>query len=141
GLLIGTRLSLILRESLCPQIRGAAPATDFTVNTDGTVTMSNLTGYTLPLKASGNLVSYTQANILNQQVQDVAIRLEGMNTANFNKSVVLELPRVRLNPGKQTDIISPKDLVKWDMSGKVLMSASAINSGVLAGYGSIQLVS
>lgn len=114
--------------------------TDYTVNTDGTLTMHNLTGYTLPLKASGNLVAYTSTSIMNQQIQDVAIRLEGLNTANFNKPVVLDLPRVRLNPGKQMGIISAKDLVKWDMSGKVLMSANAINTGVLAGYGSIQLV-
>jgi hypothetical protein len=115
-------------------------ASDYTVNTDGTLTMNNLASYTLPLVASGTVASYTSVNILNQQIQDVAIRLEGLNTVT-GKAVVLDLPRVRLNPGKQTDLISAKDLVKWDMSGKVLMSADAINSGVLAGYGSITLVS
>ncbi|MFG7161933.1 hypothetical protein ACGYU5_15155 [Burkholderia pseudomallei] len=114
--------------------------TDYTVNTDGTLTMKNLTGYTLPLKASGNEVAYTTVNILNQLVQDVAIRLEGLNTVT-GKAVVLDLPRVRLNPGKQTDLISAKDLVKWEFTGKVLMPANAINSGVLGGYGSITLVS
>ena len=47
------------------------------------------------------------------------IRFEGLNTADGNREVVIDLYRVAINPAKELSIITD-ELLKFELSGQVL---------------------
>lgn len=133
----GATVTAVVDSSASPKTLVAG--TDYLVNTDGTITVLNTTGFTMPLLVSGTQNAYSSVGILNKPSQEIAVLFEGLNTANSRKPVVINIGRVMLNPAKSIEVLG-KDLVKFQLDGQALVSPNALSTGVLAGYGSIDLV-
>lgn len=67
------------------------------------------------------------------------IRFEGLNTADGNREVVIDLYRVAINPAKELSIITD-DLLKFDLAGQVLADLSKPVNGDLGQFGRLVLL-
>lgn len=89
-------------------------ATPATVDSDkyvadlayGTIEMLDLTGVTLPLKASYTKGVVEIVPFFTEPIKEVAVLFEGINTADENKKVRAELYRVALDPTKELGLIT-----------------------------------
>lgn len=94
---------------------------DYTVDPDfGTVTILNIDGYVLPLTASYTYAAVQNVAFFTQPISEVAIRFEGVNTADANKKVLVELYRVATDPTKELGLISD-DFAKFTLEGSALI--------------------
>ena len=67
------------------------------------------------------------------------IRFEGLNTADANREVVIDLYRVAINPAKELSIITD-DLLKFELSGQVLADLTKPVGGELGQFGRLVLL-
>lgn len=67
------------------------------------------------------------------------IRFEGLNTADGNREVVIDLYRVAINPAKELSIITD-ELLKFELSGQVLADTLKPAAGDLGQFGRIVLL-
>ncbi len=67
------------------------------------------------------------------------VRFEGLNTADSNREVVIDLYRVAINPAKELSVIT-SDLLKFELSGQVLADLTKSASGELGQFGRIVLL-
>jgi len=67
------------------------------------------------------------------------IRFEGLNTADGNREVVIDLYRVAINPARELSIITD-ELLKFELSGQVLADLSKPADGELGQFGRIVLL-
>ncbi|TCP02318.1 hypothetical protein [Caldimonas thermodepolymerans] len=67
------------------------------------------------------------------------IRFEGLNTADANREVVIDLYRVAINPAKELSIITD-ELLKFELSGQVLADLSKPADGELGQFGRLVLL-
>jgi hypothetical protein len=67
------------------------------------------------------------------------IRFEGLNTADANREVVIDLYRVAINPAKELSIITD-ELLKFELSGQVLADLSKPVDGELGQFGRLVLL-
>lgn len=72
----------------------------------GTIEVLNLTGVTLPLKASYTKGVVEIVPFFTEPIKEVAVLFEGINTADENKKVRAELYRVALDPTKELGLIT-----------------------------------
>jgi hypothetical protein len=108
-------------------------ATDYKVDPDfGTITLLDATGYTLPLKASYSYAEVNNIAFFTQPIQEVAVRFEGVNTADGNKKVLVEIYRVALDPTKDLGLIS-NDLGKFQLEGNALVDNTKPNNDLVFG--------
>lgn len=97
---------------------------DYTVDADfGTITMVDVTGYTLPLTASYSYAQVSNVAFFTQPITEVAVRFEGVNTADSNKKVLVELYRLALDPTKELGLITD-EFGKFTLEGSVLLDAT-----------------
>jgi hypothetical protein len=67
------------------------------------------------------------------------VRFEGLNTADGNREVVIDLYRVAINPAKELSIITD-ELLKFELSGQVLADLSKPADGELGQFGRLVLL-
>lgn len=67
------------------------------------------------------------------------IRFEGLNTADANREVVIDLYRVAINPAKELSVITD-ELLKFELSGQVLADTLKSANGDLGQFGRIVLL-
>ena len=67
------------------------------------------------------------------------IRFEGLNTADANREVVIDLYRVAINPAKELSIITD-ELLKFELSGQVLADLTKPVGGDLGQFGRLVLL-
>ena len=67
------------------------------------------------------------------------IRFEGLNTADGNREVVIDLYRVAINPAKELSIITD-ELLKFELSGQVLADLTKPVGGDLGQFGRLVLL-
>jgi hypothetical protein len=67
------------------------------------------------------------------------VRFEGLNTADSNREVVIDLYRVAISPAKELSIITD-ELLKFDLAGQVLADTLKSASGDLGQFGRIVLL-
>lgn len=67
------------------------------------------------------------------------IRFEGLNTADGNREVVIDLYRVAINPAKELSIITD-ELLKFELSGQVLADLTKPVGGDLGQFGRMVLL-
>ena len=65
--------------------------------------------------------------------------LEGLNTADGNREVVIDLYRVAINPAKELSIITD-ELLKFELSGQVLADLTKPVGGDLGQFGRLVLL-
>lgn len=86
--------------------------------------------------------AYGAANVtamFTQPLPERWIRFEGLNTANGNREVVIDLYRVAINPAKELSIITD-ELLKFELSGQVLADLSKPVGGDLGQFGRLVLL-
>ena len=111
--------------------------THYTVDVDfGAIQFLDMTGLTAPYKASYSFGEVTEIGIFTQPLPERFLRLEGLNTAQSNSKVLIELYRVAFDPLKKFDIIS-NDLNKFELEGSLLSDATKPYDAVLGQFGRI----
>lgn len=133
--------SLVLKDS------SATPATlasgvDYTADPDfGALQFlrlddggSPVVQYTLPFKASYSFGAATWVGIFTQPLPERYLRLEGINTAQGNAKVLVELYRVAFDPLKELALISD-DLNKFEMEGSLLADPTKPFDAALGQFG------
>ena len=128
--------TLVVKDS------AATPATlslgtQYTVDTDfGAVQFLDTTGLTAPFKASYAFGDVSEIGIFTQPLPERYLRLEGLNTAQSNARVLVELYRVAFDPLKELALIS-NDYNKFDLEGSLLADSSKQYDAVLGQFGRI----
>ena len=111
--------------------------THYTADLDfGAVQFLDTTGLTAPFKANYGYGTATEIGIFTQSVPERYLRLEGLNTAQGNAKVLVELYRVAFDPLKEIAFISD-EYNKFELEGALLADASKPFDAVLGQFGRI----
>jgi hypothetical protein len=102
----------------------------------GTVKILDVTGLTLPLTASYSAAAVDSVSFFTAPIAEVAVRFQGVNTADGNRKCLVELYRVSLDPTKELGLISD-DFEGIKMSGNLLVDTSKPVDAVMGQFGRI----
>ncbi len=109
--------------------------THYTADTDfGAVQFLDITGLTAPFKASYSYGVATEIGIFTQALPERYLRMEGINTAQGNAKVLVELYRVAFDPLKEIAFISD-EYNKFELEGALLADSSKPFDAVLGQFG------
>jgi len=111
--------------------------THYTADTDfGALQFLDTTGLTAPFKASYAFGDVSEIGIFTQPLPERYLRLEGLNTAQGNAKVLVELYRVAFDPLKELALIS-NEYNKFDLEGSLLADSTKPYDAVLGQFGRI----
>jgi len=111
--------------------------THYTADTDfGALQFLDTTGFTAPFKASYGYGVATEIGIFTQALPERYLRLEGLNTAQNNAKVLVELYRVAFDPLKEISFISD-EYNKFELEGSLLADGTKPFDAVLGQFGRI----
>ena len=111
--------------------------THYTADTDfGAIQFLDTAGFTAPFKASYAFGVATEIGIFTQALPERYLRLEGLNTAQGNARVLVELYRVAFDPLKEISFISG-EYNKFELEGSLLADSSKPLDAVLGQFGRI----
>jgi hypothetical protein len=111
--------------------------TQYTADTDfGALQFLDITGLTPPFKASYAHGIATEIGLFTQPLPERYLRLEGLNTAQGNAKVLVELYRVAFDPLKNLDLIS-NDFNKFELEGSLLADPTKPLDAALGQFGRI----
>lgn len=111
--------------------------THYTADTDfGAIQFLDTTGLTAPFKASYAFGDVSEIGIFTQPLPERYLRMEGLNTAQGNAKVLVELYRVAFDPLKELALIS-NEYNKFDMEGSLLADSTKPYDAVLGQFGRI----
>ena len=114
--------------------------TDYTADVEfGAIQFLDVSGLTAPIKASYGHGGSTDIGIFTQALPERFLRLEGLNTAQGNAKVLVELYRVAFDPLKEISFIS-NEYNKFEMEGSLLADASKPFDATLGQFGRILLL-
>lgn len=133
--------SVVVKDSSATPL--TLPATQYTVNAKhGSIVINDKTTggpYIEPFKAD---FSYGAANVtamFTQPLPERWVRFEGLNTADSNREVVIDLYRVAINPAKDLSVIG-NELMKFELAGQVLADLTKSAAGQFGQFGRIVLL-
>jgi hypothetical protein len=92
------------------------------------------TPYTAPFKVAYNFGQVTEIGIFTQPLPERFLRLEGINTAQDNAKVLVELYRVAFDPLKELNLISD-DYNKFELEGSLLADPTKPADALLGRFG------
>lgn len=111
--------------------------TQYTADIDfGAIQFLDTTGLTAPFKASYAFGDVSEIGIFTQPLPERFLRLEGLNTAQGNARVLVELYRVAFDPLKELALISA-EYNKFELEGSLLADATKPYDAVLGQFGRI----
>lgn len=111
--------------------------TDYTADLDfGALQFLNIAGFTQPFKASYAFGAITEIGIFTQPLPERFLRLEGLNTAQGNAKVLVELYRVAFDPLKEISFISD-EYNKFELEGSLLADSTKPLDATLGQFGRI----
>ena len=133
----------MLKDSATPA-KTLVLGTDYTADLDfGAVQLLRLDDgaatpvpFTAPLKASYGFGVTTEIGIFTQPLPERFLRLEGLNTAQGNAKVLVELYRVAFDPLKELNLISD-EYNKFELEGSLLADNTKPVDAVLGQFGKI----
>lgn len=109
----------------------------YTADTDfGAILFLDVTGFTAPFKASYAFGAVSAIGIFTQALPERYLRLEGLNTAQGNAKVLVELYRVAFDPLKELALIS-NEYNKFELEGSLLADSTKPYDAVLGQFGKI----
>ena len=109
--------------------------TDYTVDlVFGVVTIVNLGAYVLPLKAAYAYAEVDSLAFFSAGGSEVAVRFEGVNTANNNSPVFAEFYRIELDPTKELGLIT-EELGQFVLEGTALIDPDKEDDPVFGRFG------
>jgi hypothetical protein len=144
GLVVGDIVALLhpFVSSVVVTDSAGSPAilvagTDYTVDANsGMVTILNLGSYTQPFKAAYSYTETDYVQMFKEATKERFLRFAGLNTANSNKPVVVELYRVIFDPAQNLDLIND-ELAQFELEGSVLYDSTRDLDATLGGFGRI----
>lgn len=89
----------------------------------GAITFINVTGFTAPIKVAYAYGAVSDFSIFTSALPERYLRFEGVNTAQNNKKVMVELYRVAFDPLSNMQLIN-NELNKMDLKGSVLTDST-----------------
>lgn len=115
--------------------------TDYIVTSadHGSIQILSVAGKTQPLKAAYSYAGNTNVNMLSQGLTEKFLRFEGLNTADANKPVLVELYRFLFDPLKTLNLISD-DFQTFDMVGSPLYDETRALDATLGPFGRVALL-
>lgn len=128
--------NLVLKDSAATPVT-LTLGTHYTADTDfGAIQCLDVTGFTAPFKASYAYGVATEIGIFTQALPERFLRLEGINTAQGNAKVLVELYRVAFDPLKEISFISD-EYNKFELEGSLLADTTKAYDAVLGQFGRI----
>lgn len=114
------------------------PASQYTVHANqGAITFNDITTggpYTQPFRVSYTRGASKRIAMFRAAQPEVWLRFDGVNTADANTPVILDLYRVAINPTKDLSLISD-ELQRFELSGRVLADVTKANDAALGQFG------
>ena len=92
--------------------------------------------YVQPFKADYTPGTSTEVGLFTDAAKEYFLRFEGLNTANGNAPVVVDLFRFVMDPSKAMDLITD-ELGKFPLDGALLYDSARSSAGVLGQFGAI----
>jgi hypothetical protein len=102
----------------------------------GAIEFLNVTGFTQPFKVDYSYGAAKRLAMFKSGQPEVWLRFDGLNTANSNNRVIVDLYRVVLNPTKDLSLIGD-EVQKFELSGKVLADVTKSDTGPLGLFGRV----
>lgn len=144
GLVAGDFASLVHQSvsALTVTDSAGAPATlalntNYTINAQhGTIQIVNPGVFVQPFKVNYAFAAVTNINMLTQPLPERFLRFEGLNSADGNKAVLIELYRVSVDPLKSLDLIGDT-ITGIDLAGVALLDSFKANDALLGQFGRI----
>lgn len=124
---------LTVKDSADPQLT-VDPADYVLDPVFGTITIVDSTGYTLPFKANYTYDAVENVAFFTQPITEVAVRFEGINTADQNKKVLVEAYRIALDPSKELGLIND-EFGTFQLEGNALVDSSKPSDPVFGYFG------
>ena len=116
------------------------PASQYTVHAaQGAITFNNITAggpYVQPFKAAYTYGARRSTAMFKAPQPEVWLRFDGINTADGNSPVILDLYRVAINPTKDFSLISD-ELQRFELSGRVLADVTKDPAGPFGQFGRV----
>lgn len=107
----------------------------------GRGTLLNKTGITLPIKAAYSYAGSEAVGVFTAKQPNVALRYEGINLADDNKPVLVDLYKVTTDPLAELALVSTgNDVAGMQITGGVLLDTSKSASGALGQFGVIKKI-
>lgn len=100
----------------------------------GAIEFLNVTGFTQPFKVDYDYGAAKTIAMFRSAQPEVWLRFDGINTADSNRPVILDLYRVAINPTKDLSLISD-ELQRFELSGRVLADATKASDAQLGQFG------
>jgi hypothetical protein len=98
--------------------------TDYTADLDyGTVTIVDPSGFVQPFKAAYTKTALDVVPFFTEGTKEVALRFEGINTADENKKVLVELYRISIDPTEELPLIT-EEFGQFTVNGNCLIDAT-----------------
>jgi len=111
--------------------------TDYKVHAEqGAIEILNIGTFTQPFKVDYSYGAAKRMAMFKSAQPEVWLRFDGLNTADSNKRVIVDLYRVVLNPSKDFSLIG-EELQKFDLSGRVLADTTKSDTGPLGLFGRV----
>jgi hypothetical protein len=121
-------------------IPATVPAANYSVDSSfGTITILNPATFVMPLKAEYTYAARETIAFFSQSIQEVAIRFEGVNTADNDTKVLVEIYRVALDPAKELGLIT-NDFGKFSLEGSALVDPTKADDLVFGRFGRMTYV-
>lgn len=134
--------SVVITDSASSSPATLTAGTDYELDADfGRLTVLNVTGFTLPLKAAYSYKARSAVGMLTQGQSNFALKYEGVNLAEGNASVITDIFKLAPDIVQQLDLItSGNDVAPLSVTGAGLLDSSKSASGALGQFGSITQV-
>lgn len=111
--------------------------TDYEVNLNaGVVKFLNVGGYTQPFKAAGTETAGSGVGIFMQRTQLKWCRFSGINIANNDEAVVIDLYKVDIEPASEWTLLNDgADVNKYEIAFELLKDTTKSSSATFGQYG------
>jgi len=103
----------------------------------GMIKILSLSSLTQPIKAAYSNGAATNINMFTTAAPERWLRFIGINTANSNKLVLVDLYRVKLLPTDGFDLISESGIASFPLKGDLYLDSTKESDTVLGQYGRI----
>jgi hypothetical protein len=111
--------------------------THYTVHANqGAIEFLNVTGFTQPFKVDYSYGAAKATAMFRSAQPELWLRFEGINTADANKPVIVDLYRVAIQPSKELALISD-EIQRFELTGRVLADQTKDAAGALGQFGRI----
>lgn len=102
----------------------------------GAIEFLSVAGFIQPFLVDYSYGAAKRTAMFKSAQPEVWLRFDGINTADGNKPVIVDLYRVAINPTRDLSLVSD-ELQQFELTGKVLADVSKDGSGPLGQFGRI----